>query len=138
MLNMESGRLQQPYTETTNGIRVTVIPEYLPDESEPEREQFGFAYTVTIENGSPSTVQLLRRHWVVFSGGNFLTEVKGDGVVGMQPVLSPGDVFRYSSGSVITDPVGAMQGSYAFVDEQGNPLDVTIPHFDLVCPDFLH
>ena len=125
-------------TEVTNNIRVTVIPEYLEDHSEPARNSYAFAYTITIENLGADNVQLLRRHWVVNSGGAEYMQVKGDGVVGEQPVLEGNSGFRYSSGTVIKDPVGSMHGSYTFQFGNGSEFDVTIPRFDLIYPHLLH
>ena len=126
------------YTATTRDIRVTVVPHYLAAESDPVRGEYAFAYTVTIENFGEDTVQLLRRHWLVNSGGALFTEVKGDGVVGEQPVLGQGEGFQYMSGSVIRDPVGSMHGSYTFATNDGKFFEVTIPRFDLMCPTSLH
>ena len=125
-------------TETTNSIRVTVAPEYLEEHSEPTKNNYAFAYTVTIENLGELTVQLLRRHWLVNSGGAEYMQVKGDGVVGEQPVLEAGDGFRYSSGTVIKDPVGSMAGAYTFRTDDGALFEVKIPRFDLIFPHLLH
>jgi len=137
-INQEIARDAVTASETTNEIRVTVYPEYLEDHSEPGKSNYAFAYTVTIENLGEKTVQLLRRHWIVNSGGAEYMQVKGDGVVGEQPVLESGDGFRYSSGTVIKDPVGAMHGSYTFRLDNGEVFDVSIPRFDLIYPHLLH
>lgn len=126
------------FVETTRDIRVTVMPEFLEDHSDPDRNVYAFAYTVTIENLSPATVQLISRHWIVNSGGAEYTQVKGDGVVGEQPVLEANDGFRYTSGTVIKDPVGSMQGTYTFTGSEGSQFNVTIPRFDLLYPHLLH
>ena len=105
------------YSETTRNIRVSVIPEYLAEHSDPNQGAYAFSYVVKIENLGLETVQLLRRHWVVLSAGSPYTEVRGDGVVGEQPVLGCGDVYQYTSSSVIKDPMGAMFGSYSFRGE---------------------
>jgi ApaG protein len=130
--------LPENYTETTKDIRVTVVPTYLESQSSPEHYRYAFAYTVKIQNFGGDTVQLLRRHWIVMSGGSVFTEVKGDGVVGMQPILTKGDEYEYSSGSVIKDPVGSMHGTYTFATNAGKIFDVVIPKFDLMCPSALH
>jgi len=126
------------YTETTRSIRVSVTPQPLVDSSEPHNNSFAFAYTITLENLGSETVQLLERHWTIESGGVQTAEISGSGVVGLQPVLAPGDAFRYSSGAVIQDPMGAMEGIYTFCSESGVRFEVTIPKFELIFPIFLH
>ena len=125
-------------SEITNHVRVTVCPEFLEEHSEPSKHNYAFAYTVTIENLGEQSVQLLRRHWIVNSGGAEYMQVKGDGVVGEQPMLESGDGFRYSSGTVIKDPVGSMHGWYTFRMEDGALIEITIPRFDLIYPHLLH
>ncbi len=125
-------------SQMTSGIRVTVQPEFLEEHSQPGKHSYAFAYTVTIENLSGNTVQLLKRHWIVNSGGAEYMQVKGDGVVGEQPVLEAHDGFRYSSGTVIKDPVGSMHGSYTFRTEEGDHFEVPIPRFDLIYPHLMH
>ncbi|MFN8390209.1 MAG: Co2+/Mg2+ efflux protein ApaG [Bdellovibrionota bacterium] len=137
-MNLDTVRDAVTVTEITDNIRVTVIPEYLEDHSEPARNSYAFSYTVTIENLGEQNVQLLRRHWVVNSGGAEYMQVKGDGVVGEQPLLEGSSGFRYSSGTVIKDPVGSMHGWYTFQRENGSEFDVTIPRFDLIYPHLLH
>jgi ApaG protein len=102
------------------------------------KEEFAFTYNVTIRNDSSETVQLLERHWVINSGGALFAEVEGPGVVGVQPVLAPGEEFEYTSWCLIADPVGCMSGGYTFVNEEGDEFLVRIPEFDLVCPRSLH
>ncbi len=102
------------------------------------KEEFAFTYNVTIRNDSSETVQLLERHWVINSGGALFAEVEGPGVVGVQPVLAPGEEFEYTSWCLIADPVGSMSGGYTFVNEEGDEFLVRIPEFDLVCPRSLH
>ena len=130
------------YWQSTQDIEITVYPQYIAEHSEPEMGIYSFIYTVTVENSSDATVQLLRRHWHVYSGGVLYTEVQGDGVVGEQPVLQPGDGFQYSSGSVIKDPVGSMRGVYTFKEiatrGKSRIFDVAIPNFDLMCPFLIH
>jgi ApaG protein len=126
------------YSEVSNQIKVSVEPQFLGEQSEPKRGVYAFAYKVNIENHGLATVQLLRRHWMVTSGGTAFTEVEGEGVIGEQPVLQPGQTFSYTSWSVIKDPVGSMNGEYTFVAENGDLLEVRIPEFDLVYPESLH
>lgn len=137
-VDREAAREAVTVSETTNNVRVTVFPEFLEDHSEPGKNSYAFAYTVTIENIGDNTVQLLRRTWIVNSGGAEFLQVKGDGVVGEQPVLEANDGFRYSSGTVIKDPVGSMHGYYTFRSEDGTYFEVIIPRFDLIYPHLLH
>ena len=126
------------YTEITEGIRISVYPEYLPEHSAPEEKLYAHSYTVMIENMSVRPVQLVSRHWYVYSAGALLTEVEGDGVVGEQPELKPGETFQYTSSSVIHDPVGNMHGAYTFSDDLGDSFEVSIPKFDLMYPELIH
>ncbi len=129
---------EQPYSEVTNGIRVSVLPNHLEDKSDPQSGIFAFCYTVLIENLSDSVVQLLERHWVIVSGQRQIADVIGPGVIGKQPVLEPGESYEYTSGAVIHDSIGAMYGSYSFKTESGRVIEVTIPRFDLLYPLVLH
>jgi ApaG protein len=122
----------------TNGIRVEVTTKYLPAESNPRAGQFVFAYTIEISNETERTVQLKRRHWHILHGDGHHEEVKGEGVVGEQPVLAPGTGFRYTSGCVLRTPHGTMHGSYQLVDADGGPLEVRIPPFTLSAPHALN
>lgn len=126
------------FMEMTREIRVSVLPEYLEDHSDPDKHIYAFAYTVTIENFGSETVQLLKRHWIVNSGGAEYTQVKGDGVVGEQPVLEGNEGYQYTSGTVIKDPVGTMSGTYLFKGADESLFNVTIPRFDLIYPHLLH
>jgi len=126
-----------PYSMETEGVSISVVPEYLDDESDIEEQRYCYAYTVTIHNLRTDSVQLLRRHWLVESNGTLVTEVKGDGVVGEQPVLAPGASYTYTSGTIIPDPLGAMEGSYFFENANGDEVEVSIPRFDLVAPSML-
>lgn len=123
---------------TTHGIQVEVTSKYLPAESNPRAGQFVFAYTIEISNGSERTVQLKRRHWHILHGDGHKEEVKGEGVVGEQPVLPPGTGFRYTSGCVLRTPHGTMHGTYQLVDGDGAPLEVLIPAFTLSVPNSLN
>jgi ApaG protein len=123
---------------TTEGIRVSVESFYLKDRSRPEKRRFVFAYRITIQNGSDRTVQLMRRHWIVTSADHEITEVAGDGVVGEQPVLKPGDEHTYVSGTVLETPTGSMEGHYEMEDRAGNVFRVEIPLFILGTRETLH
>jgi ApaG protein len=118
----------------THGIRVTVQSLYLADQSSPEHERFVFAYTVAISNEGQRTAQLRTRHWVITDGNGGVEEVRGDGVVGEQPRLEPGESFQYTSGCVLTTPVGEMHGEYQFVRDDGTYFDATIAPFSLATP----
>ena len=119
-------------------IRVEVETSYLEDQSEPRDRRYVFAYTITIRNEGAVAAKLLTRHWIITDADGRVQEVRGDGVVGEQPRLEPGQGFRYSSGAVIETPVGSMQGSYQMVDAQGARFDAPIPAFRLAIPGLLH
>ncbi|MBN8547931.1 MAG: Co2+/Mg2+ efflux protein ApaG [Deltaproteobacteria bacterium] len=127
-----------PYSEITREVRISVRPTHVEDSSEPDNDVFTFAYTVKIENLGSESVQLLERHWLIMSNGVRIAEVVGPGVVGVQPILAPGDSHEYSSSAVIQDPIGSMEGSYTFKSSSGKYFDVRIPKFDLLYPIMLH
>lgn len=112
-----------------------VLPQYLPEQSAPEDEVFGFAYTVTITNTGEVAAQLISRHWIISDARGHTEEVKGLGVVGHQPLLKPGESFQYSSGSRLRTPTGTMHGSYFFVAEDGERFEAAIPMFVLDAGD---
>lgn len=123
------------FTATTREIRVTVRALYLADQSEPERSHYVWAYRVTIENLGRRTVQLMKRTWPITDGRGLTQRVHGDGVIGEQPVLEPGESFEYTSGTPLATPSGFMRGQYHMVDtDSGEPFDVTIPAFSLDSP----
>lgn len=123
------------YTATTRDIRVAVRAFYLADQSEPERSHFVWAYRVAISNTGRQTVQLLRRTWLITDGQGRTQEVHGEGVVGEQPILEPGQSFEYTSGTPLQTPSGFMRGSYHMVTHPGGEaFDVTIPPFSLDSP----
>ena len=122
------------YTATTRAIEVTVRPQYLPDQSDPEKSQFVWAYRVRIENKGNETVQLRSRHWKITDGLGRLQEVRGPGVVGKTPKLRPGDAFEYTSGTPLATPSGIMGGTYQMVSESGENFDIEIPTFSLDTP----
>ena len=119
-------------------IEVSVETTYVAEHSEPEESRFVFAYTITLVNRGSVSAQLLSRHWVITDADSQVEEVRGDGVVGEQPVLKPGEGFRYTSGAVIETPVGTMHGSYQMVAADGQQFDATIPEFVLSAPRTLH
>ena len=118
----------------TEGIRVRVQSQYLPDQSEPASDRYVFAYTITISNESTFTAQLRTRHWIITDGRGGVEEVKGDGVVGEQPRLSPGQSFQYTSGCVLTTPIGTMHGTYRMWRDDGSFFDAVIAPFSLALP----
>ncbi len=126
------------YSQVTDGILVSVLPAPLIEESNPARNIYSFSYQVRVENLCPDTVELLERHWRIFSGKEQIGEVVGPGVVGVQPVIEPGQYFEYTSGAVIYDTYGAMEGTYTFRRENGTYFQVAIPRFDLFFPMVVH
>lgn len=122
------------YSATTQGIEVTVVPEFLAERSSPAELQFFWAYTVEIVNRSEVEVELRTRHWIITDGTGRVQEVQGEGVVGQQPRLAPGERFRYTSGCPLTTPEGTMEGSYGMIDEVGRSFAAAIPLFPLTCP----
>ena len=124
-----------PYKAITRGIAVSVEPSYLEANSSPGNSQYFWAYRVTIENQGRETVQLRSRHWMITNARGELTEVKGPGVVGEQPVLRPGESYEYTSGAPLNTPSGMMGGSYQMESERGERFDIEIPTFSLDCPD---
>lgn len=122
------------YNRTTRNIRVTVTPSFLLDQSAPDDGVYVWAYHVIIENLGNDTVQLLTRHWRITNALGALQEVRGDGVVGEQPVLGPGDCFEYTSGCPLGTPSGFMTGSYQMMTDDGSVFDADIPAFSLDSP----
>lgn len=118
----------------TRGIVVRVSVSYLPEQSEPQRGRWFWAYHIRIENEGPVTVQLLTRHWIITDGRGARHTVEGEGVVGEQPLIDPGGSFDYVSGCPLSTPTGAMQGSYHMIGEDGTAFDVAIPKFALTAP----
>ena len=125
-------------TSVQHRIRVEVETSYVDDQSKPDESRYVFSYTITIRNEGQVPARLLTRHWVITDANGKVQEVRGDGVVGEQPYLEPGQGFRYSSGAVIETPVGAMQGSYQMVSDDGLAFDAPIPPFRLAIPGVLH
>lgn len=122
------------YSSVTRAIRVTVEPIYLNEQSSPEDSHFVWAYQVKIENDGAETVQLIDRHWRITDALGRLQEVRGEGVVGEQPVLRPGEAYQYTSGTPLATPSGIMAGSYGMVTMTGERFDVEIPAFSLDSP----
>jgi ApaG protein len=123
-----------PNVAETRGVTVRVSVSFLPEQSEPGRGRWFWAYHVRIENAGPATVQLLTRHWIITDGRGARHAVEGEGVVGEQPVIQPGGSFDYVSGCPLATPTGRMEGSYHMIGEDGSAFDVAIPRFALVAP----
>jgi ApaG protein len=118
-------------------IRVDVETSYLDEQSDPHQDRYVFAYTITVRNEGQVPARLMTRHWVITDANGKVEEVHGDGVVGEQPYLKPGQGFRYSSGAVIETPVGTMQGSYQMLADDGSQFDAPIQPFRLAMPGIL-
>ena len=119
-------------------IGIQVITDYVDDQSEPSADRYVFAYTITITNNGDVPARLISRHWIITDANGKVQEVSGDGVVGEQPYLNPGEEFRYSSGAVLETPVGAMQGLYRMESDNGVNFDAPIAPFTLAVPGVLH
>ncbi|HSS69361.1 MAG TPA: Co2+/Mg2+ efflux protein ApaG [Casimicrobiaceae bacterium] len=119
---------------------VTVVPKstYVEDQSDPAKNQYVFAYTITLTNTGNVPVQLVSRHWVITDANSKVIEVKGLGVVGQQPQLKPGESFEYTSGTHLETAVGTMRGTYQMVADDGKEFDAPIPPFTLSVPRVLH
>ncbi|MBL8606163.1 MAG: Co2+/Mg2+ efflux protein ApaG [Myxococcales bacterium] len=119
---------------TTQGIKVTVRSEYVPEQSSPKVHRYVFAYTVRIANNGAEAAQLKSRHWIITDGDGKVEEVRGPGVVGRQPTLRPGDEFEYTSGCVLNTPRGEMRGTYQMYRPDGSEFDAEIAPFALALP----
>jgi ApaG protein len=123
-----------PHSATTAGITVRVSVSFLPEQSEPAKGRWFWAYHVRVENGGGQAVQLVSREWIISDGRGTRNEVRGEGVVGEQPVLEPGGSFDYVSGCPLTTPTGSMEGRYFMVGADGRSFPVDIPRFPLIAP----
>ena len=119
-------------------IKVAVRTQFIPQQSDMDSERFVFAYTITIHNAGSLPAKLLTRHWLITDANGKVQEVRGDGVVGEHPHLAPGEAFRYTSGAVLETQIGAMQGSYQMVADDGTRFDAPIAPFRLAVPGVLH
>lgn len=128
-----------PMAESSR-YEITVVPKatYVEDQSDPSKNQYVFAYTITISNTGTVPAQLVSRHWVISDANGKVIEVKGLGVVGQQPLLKPGESFEYTSGTHLETAVGTMRGTYQMVAEDGKQFDAPIPSFTLSVPRVLH
>ena len=121
-----------------NNVRVDVDNRYIEDQSNPEQNYYVFAYTITIQNKGRQSAQLLTRHWVITDSNQKVQEVRGDGVIGEQPMLKPGEQFVYTSGTMLETAVGTMKGSYQMLADDGSQFDATVDEFVLSTPRVLH
>ncbi len=125
-------------TEAKGDIQIEVATSYVDDQSEPDSDRYVFAYTITISNSGEIAAKLISRHWIITDANGKVQEVNGDGVVGEQPHLNPGEEFIYSSGAVLETPVGAMQGLYRMEADDGLSFDAMIAPFTLAVPGLLN
>lgn len=125
-------------SEQEHRIQITVETDYIESQSVPESDQYVFSYTITITNDGSQAAKLLNRHWIITDANQKTQEVRGEGVVGEQPHLDPGESFRYTSGTMLNTPVGSMHGSYEMIDDSGNRFKAPIPPFSLSVPRTLH
>ena len=123
------------YRAVTRQIEVTVEPAFMPERSVPDRGQFFWSYTIAITNNGGETVQLRTRHWIITDASGKRQEVRGEGVVGEQPVLAPGERYEYTSGVPLTTATGIMAGRYQMVSETGERFEIEVPTFSLDSPD---
>ncbi|MBS1209448.1 MAG: uncharacterized protein H6R19_1846 [Proteobacteria bacterium] len=121
-----------------HAIKVETVAHYVAEQSEPDEKRYVFAYQITIRNIGSKPAKLLSRHWYITDAEGVIDEVQGEGVVGEQPLLAPGQSFEYTSGCALTTPFGSMRGRYHFVTEDGTAFDADIPEFFLVGPRTLH
>lgn len=124
--------------DRAHDIRIEVETAFVPAQSDPEKGQYVFAYTITIRNRGTVPARLLRRHWVISDANGKVQEVEGEGVVGEQPYLRPGEDFQYTSGTRMDTPIGTMRGSYRMHGDDGAEFDAEIPPFVLAAPRVLH
>ena len=125
-------------TEKQYDISIMTETEYVNDQSFPEEDRYVFAYTITVTNTGHVPATLLRRHWLITDANCKVQEVRGEGVVGEQPHIMPGESYQYTSAAVLQTPVGCMQGSYEMVADDGVEFDAPIPIFNLSTPNTLH
>ncbi len=123
------------YIKTTRHIKVTVVPVYLAEQSDPAERHYVWAYTIQMENLGQEAVQLINRYWHITDATGAVQEVRGAGVIGEQPVLEPGDSYQYTSGAALRTPSGIMTGNYEMSSDDGNRFLIDIPSFSLDSPD---
>jgi ApaG protein len=119
-------------------VEIAVQTRFVPEQSQPDSSRYVFAYTIRIANTGSVPARLISRHWIITDGNGKVEEVRGEGVVGEQPWLRPGEDFHYTSGAVLATPVGTMRGSYHMLADDGRHFDATIPQFTLSIPRTVH
>lgn len=124
--------------EPNHNIHIDIETDYIPEQSEPEANRYVFAYTITIRNDGNVPARLMTRHWVINHANGKVEEVRGEGVIGEQPYMRPGEGFRYTSGTILETPYGDMGGSYQMLADDGVEFDAEIPTFSLTTPNTLH
>lgn len=128
----------QDSQQDASTIDISVQTQYLQEQSDPSKNRYAFSYTIGIENLGSEPVKLLSRHWIITDDNNQVEEIKGPGVVGLQPLIHPGQKFVYSSGAVLATQFGTMQGSYEMLKPDGSRFDAPIPAFLLSRPHSVH
>lgn len=124
--------------ESDHNIHIDVETDYIPEQSEPEANRYVYTYTITLRNDGNVPARLMTRHWVINHANGKVEEVRGEGVIGEQPYMRPGEGFRYTSGTVLETPYGDMNGSYQMLADDGVEFDAEIPAFSLTMPNTLH
>jgi ApaG protein len=135
MMPADVERIVRMYRAVTRQIEVTVEPNFLPERSSVERREYFWSYTIVITNTGDETVQLRTRHWIITDASGRKQEVRGEGVIGEQPVLAPGERFEYTSGVPLPTASGFMTGRYQMVTESGERFEIDVPTFSLDSPD---
>jgi ApaG protein len=135
MMPQDLERIARMYRAVTRHIEVTVEPNFMPERSSAEKSQYFWSYTIVITNTGEETVQLRTRHWIITDATGHKQEVRGEGVVGEQPVLAPGERFEYTSGVPLPTASGFMTGRYQMVNESGERFEIDVPTFSLDNPD---
>jgi ApaG protein len=135
MMPQDLERIARMYRAVTRHIEVTVEPNFMPERSSAEKSQYFWSYTIVITNTGEETVQLRTRHWIITDATGHKQEVRGEGVVGEQPVLAPGERFEYTSGVSLPTASGFMTGRYQMVNESGERFEIDVPTFSLDNPD---
>ena len=125
-------------TEKQYAISIITKTSYVPEQSSPDQARYVFAYTITIQNVGKIPATLLRRHWLITDANCKIQEVRGEGVIGEQPLIMPDESYQYTSAAVLETPVGCMQGTYEMIADDGVDFDVQIPVFNLSVPNALH
>ena len=124
--------------ESDHNIHIDVETDYIPEQSEPEANRYVYTYTITIRNDGNVPARLMTRHWVINHANGKVEEVRGEGVIGEQPYMRPGEGFRYTSGTILETPYGDMNGSYQMLADDVVEFDAEIPAFTLTMPNTLH